>query len=154
MMRRRAVPVRRGPGVVGTVARTAAIAGTATVASHAVGGAMDRSAQQKQEQAQQQAMAAQQAQQTQADTQQLQAQIAQLQAQQLQMQQQQTGAQPQPAPQGQPVVSQGQPAAPQVAPQGGGADLMAQLQQLQHLKEAGILTEEEFTSAKAKLLAS
>lgn len=141
MMRRRSVPARRGPGLVGTVARTAVVAGTATVAVRSVGGAMDQSAQRKQEAAYQQATAAQQAQQSQADTQQLQAQVAQLQAQQLQMQQQ-TGAQLQPAPQGQPA-----------APQGGGAELMAQLQQLQQLKEAGVLSEEEFTSAKAKLLA-
>ena len=33
-------------------------------------------------------------------------------------------------------------------------DLMAQLQQLAQMKEAGLLTEEEFAAAKAKLLAS
>jgi hypothetical protein len=38
------------------------------------------------------------------------------------------------------------------APAAGGPDLMAQLQQLQQLKEAGALTDEEFAAAKAKLL--
>jgi hypothetical protein len=38
------------------------------------------------------------------------------------------------------------------APAAGGADLMAQLQQLQKMKEAGALTDEEFAAAKAKLL--
>jgi Short C-terminal domain len=152
MMRRRPVPARRGPGVLGTVARTAVVAGTATVTAKAVGGAMDASAQRKQMAADEQAMAAQQAQQSQGDIQQLQAQMAQmaqLQAQQLQMQQQ-MGAQPQPMPQAQPVAAQ---AAPVAAPQSGGADLMAQLQQLQQLKEAGALTDAEFAAAKAKLLA-
>jgi hypothetical protein len=41
MMRRRAA-MRRGPGLVRTVARTAVIAGTATVASNAVSDRMDR----------------------------------------------------------------------------------------------------------------
>ena len=35
----------------------------------------------------------------------------------------------------------------------GGPDLMAQLQQLAKLKEAGALTDEEYAAAKAKLLA-
>ena len=133
MMRRRPVPARRGPGLVGTVARTAVVAGTATATARAVGGAMDASAQRKQMAAEEQAMAAQQAQQSQTDIQQLQAQMAQVQAQQLQPQ---MGTQPQPM------------------PHGGGTDLLAQLQQLQQLKEAGALTEAEFAAAKAKLLAS
>jgi len=152
MMRRRPVPARRGPGVLGTVARTAVVAGAATATARAVGGTMDASAQRRQMAADEQAMGAQQAQQSQADIQQLQAQMAQmaqLQAQQLQMQQQ-MGAQPQPTPPGQPAAAQ---TAPVAAPQGGGADLMAQLQQLQQLKEAGALTDAEFTAAKAKLLA-
>jgi hypothetical protein len=139
MMRRRAVPARRGPGLVGTVARTAVVAGTATATAKMVGGAMDSSAQRTQDAQYQQAMADQQAQQAQVDVQQLQAQVAQLQAQQLQPH---LGAQPQPLPQAQPV------------PQGGGTDLLAQLQQLQQLKEAGTLTDAEFAAAKAKLLAS
>jgi putative oligomerization/nucleic acid binding protein len=138
MMRRRAVPARRGPGLVGTVARTAVVAGTATATAKMVGGAMDSTAQRKQDAQYQQAMADQQAQQAQVDVQQLQAQVAQLQAQQLQPH---LGAQPQPMPQAQPV------------PQAGGTDLLAQLQQLQQLKEAGALTDTEFAAAKAKLLA-
>ena len=39
--------MRRGPGVVGTVARTAVIAGTATAVSRGVSGAMDSHAQSK-----------------------------------------------------------------------------------------------------------
>jgi hypothetical protein len=35
----------------------------------------------------------------------------------------------------------------------GGGDLIAKLQQLAQLKEAGMLSEEEFSAAKAKLLA-
>ncbi len=38
------------------------------------------------------------------------------------------------------------------APTGGG-DLMTELSKLSDMKNAGILTEEEFTAAKAKLLA-
>ena len=41
------------------------------------------------------------------------------------------------------------PAAPAAAPAG---DLMAQLQQLASMHQAGILSEAEFTAAKAKLL--
>src|SRR5262245_4941127 len=40
-------PVRRGPGLLGTVARTAVIAGTATAVSNSVSGAMSASAQQR-----------------------------------------------------------------------------------------------------------
>jgi len=143
MMRRRPVPARRGPGVLGTVARTAVVAGAATATARAVGGTMDASAQRRQMAADEQAMGAQQAQQSQADIQQLQAQMAQMAQLQAQQLQPQMGAQSQP-------TSQGQPA----APQRGGADLMAQLQQLQQLKEAGALTDAEFAAAKAKLLAS
>ncbi|HWM15643.1 MAG TPA: SHOCT domain-containing protein [Microbacterium sp.] len=43
------------------------------------------------------------------------------------------------------------PAAP-AAPAGGGTDLVAELQKLASLKEAGILSDDEFAAAKAKLL--
>jgi len=47
-----------------------------------------------------------------------------------------------------------QPAyAPPAAPAAAGTDLTAELQKLASLKQAGILTEEEFAAAKAKLLA-
>ncbi|MCC6626863.1 MAG: SHOCT domain-containing protein [Chloroflexi bacterium] len=135
MFRRRPVTVRRGPGLIGTVAQTAVIAGTATAVSKGVSGSMDARGQAKQ-QAAANAMAAEAAaQQTQADVEQLQSQLATLQAQQAQAT---LAAQP--------------PAAPAAAPAGGG-DLLAQLQQLTHLKEAGMLSDDEFTAAKAKLLA-
>lgn len=51
---------RRGPGLVRTMGRTAAIVGTATVTSAAVGGAVQQSAMQQQAATQQQAAAAQQ----------------------------------------------------------------------------------------------
>lgn len=43
------------------------------------------------------------------------------------------------------------PAAP--APAAGGSDIIAELQKLAALKDAGVLTDEEFAAAKAKLLA-
>jgi hypothetical protein len=51
-MRRRPVVVnsRRGPGLIGTIARTAVIAGTATTVSKGVSGAMNASAQQQAQQ--------------------------------------------------------------------------------------------------------
>jgi hypothetical protein len=81
MMRRRPVTMRRGPGVLGTVARTAVIAGTATAVSRGVSGAMDSKAQAAQQQ--------QAANQAALDTQ---AQLAALQAPQV------AQAQPAPAP--------------------------------------------------------
>jgi putative oligomerization/nucleic acid binding protein len=144
MMRRPPV-ARRGPGLVGTMARTAVIAGTATATSRAVSGSMEHSAQQKQMAAEQQQMMAQQAQDAQAQTQQSQAQIEQMQAQMAAMQAQQAQAQ-MAAMQAQPAQQAG------TASPGGGTDMMAQLQQLAKLKESGILSDEEFQAAKAKLL--
>jgi len=99
-----------------------------------VGGAMDSHAQ-----AQQDAQAADEAAyQTQADVQQMQAELAALQAQQAQ------------------TAMQAQaPPPPPVAPPASTAnsDLLGQLQQLAQLKDAGILSDEEFAAAKAKLLA-
>jgi len=43
-------------------------------------------------------------------------------------------------------------AAPVAAAPAAGSDLMSQLNQLAQLKDAGVLTDEEFTAAKAKLL--
>ena len=144
MMRRPPV-ARRGPGLVGTMARTAVIAGTATATSRAVSGSMEHSAQQKQMAAEQQQMMAQQAQDAQAQAQQSQAQIEQMQAQMAAMQAQQAQAQ-MAAMQAQPAQQAG------TASPGGGTDMMAQLQQLAKLKESGILSDEEFQAAKAKLL--
>jgi hypothetical protein len=133
-MRRRPVGVRRGPGLVGTMARTAVVAGTATVAVKGVSGAMDSHAQAQQ---QQQADAMQ----SQADMQQMQ---AQMQQQQYQMQQMQAQMQQQQPPTAPPVQ------APAAAPDS--SSVTAQLQQLAQLKESGVLTDEEFQAAKARIL--
>ncbi len=45
-----------------------------------------------------------------------------------------------------------QPAAPAPAAPAGGTDLVAELQKLASLKDAGILSDDEFAAAKAKLL--
>ena len=123
---------RRGrPGLVGTMARTAVVAGTAT----AVAGSVHNHQQNKQ-QAEYTQDAAQQAA---FDSQQ---QIAEMQAQMAAMQAQQAAAPPPPpAP------------APVAAAPAAGPDLMSELSKLADLKAAGILTDEEFAAAKAKLLA-
>jgi len=112
------------PGLVGTMARTAVIAGTAT----AVSGSVSRSQQQKaagaQAAADQQAAEQQQAAESQA-------QMASMQAQ---------------------LNAMNQTAAPAAPAAGGGDDLMAQLEKLASMKAAGILDDAEFAAAKAKLL--
>lgn len=109
-MRRRGVGRAGRPGLVGTVARTAVIAGTATAVSKGVSGKMN---------AKEQAAADEQA-----------------------------AAQPAP----QPETAQQQPATDADAGSGDSVDLVAELQKLASLKEAGVLTDEEFAAAKAKLL--
>lgn len=97
------------PGLVGTMARTAVIAGTATAVSGSI--------QQKQQAGAARAQAEQEA-----------AQAAQ--------------APPPPA-----------PAVPQDAPPAAGpGDLMDQLERLGNLKTSGLLSDEEFSAAKAQLL--
>lgn len=125
--RRPIVVQRRGPGVLGTVARTAVVASTATATSRAMSGAMDRSSQQMQ----QQPMANAAALQSQAELEQLQMQMAAMQSMQAQN-------------------------AAAMAPTNTSAtpDLLGQLQQLTQLKDAGALTDDEFLAAKAKLLGS
>src|SRR5215813_5686135 len=120
-MFRRPVAARRGPGVLGTVARTAVVAGTATATAHAVGGAMESSAQRRQETE----AANQAAFQSQAQLEQMQAQMNALQAQQAQA-----------------SATAGAAAAPS-----GSNDLTAKLQQLAQLKDAGVLTNDEFAAA-------
>jgi Short C-terminal domain len=116
------------PGLVGTMARTAVVAGTATaVVGHS---------QNKQAAKQQAAADAQMQDQQMAE---MQAQMDAMQAQQAE-QAQQAAPPPPPAP------------APAAAPAAGG-DLMAELSKLADLKAAGVLTDEEFAAAKAKLLA-
>lgn len=115
------------PGLVGTMARTAVIAGTASAVSGAVyGHQMDKRAEKQQEAyAEQQAVS---------DQQQSQAEIAAMQAQLAAMQQ--------------------QPAAPAAAPAAGAGDeMMVKLQKLAELHNSGILDDAEFAAAKAKLLA-
>ena len=126
-------PRRRGrPGLMGTMARTAVVAGTATV----VAGSVSQHGQQKAAQ-QQQAAAAQQQQeaaQQQAMIDQAAAQAAAQTAAQLQAQQ--------PAP---------QPAAP---PAAAPEDRMAKIKELGEMKAQGLLTEEEFAAEKARILAT
>jgi Short C-terminal domain len=111
------------PGLVGTMARTAVVAGTAT----AVSGGMMRHAQKK-------AMTQQEAQAYEQEQQQAQFDAAV----QQEVSQQMAAQAPPPA------------AAP---PAAGGVDVVAELKKLGDLKAAGILTDEEFAAAKAKLLA-
>jgi hypothetical protein len=125
---------RRGrPGLVGTMARTAVVAGTA---SAVVGHSQNKQAAKRQSAAEQQA-----AQQAAFESQ---AQLADMQAQMNAMQAQQAAAEPPPA----------APATPAAAPAAAPAedDLMAQLSKLADLKAAGVLSDEEFAAAKAKLL--
>ena len=124
MFRRRPVAGTRGPGLAGTVARTAVIAGTATATSNMVNA---KAAQKRQVAAQ---VAAQDAA-AQEGVAQLQQQVAELHAQQVQ--------------------AQIAPAAPAMAADSGG-DITAQLGQLAQLLQSGVLTQEEFNVAKAKVL--
>lgn len=114
---------RKGrPGLVGTMARTAVVAGTASaVVGHSANRQMDK----QQAAAQQQA-----AQQAAFDSQ---AQLADMQAQV--------------------TALQTEPAAPAAPATSGGGDLLSELSKLADLKAAGVLTDDEFTAAKAKLLA-
>lgn len=115
------MPRRMGrPGLVGTMARTAVIAGTASATVGAVNNRAQKKAMaQQQDAAQQQQMA------------EMQAQMAAMQAQQ---------AAPAPA------------TAPAAAPAAAGGIDLEQLKKLGDLHAAGILTDEEFAAAKAKLL--
>jgi TolA-binding protein len=117
MFRRRPATVRGGRGVVGAVAQTASIAGTASATVNSVD---RRSAQQAN--AQQAQVNAQQA-----ETQRLvdmQDQLSSLQAQQAAL----------------------------AAPTAAGGDMFTRLQQLTEMKQAGMLTDEEFSAAKSRLL--
>ncbi len=131
---------RRGrPGLVGTMARTAVVAGTASaVVGHS----------QNKQMAKQQAAAEQQAAQQAAFE--SQAQLADMQAQMNAMQAQQAATAAPPPPPA-PAAAPAAPAA--AAPAAGGDDIMAQLSKLADLKAAGVLSDEEFAAAKAKLLA-
>ena len=110
-MRRRPMVVAPGrmgrPGLLGTMARTAVVAGTATAVSDSVS---RRAARRADEQAQYQA--------------------AQYQAAQQQVPQQQAAPE--------------QAAAP--------SDTMAKIRELAEMRSQGLLTDEEFTAAKAQIL--
>lgn len=124
-MRRRGIGRIGRPTLIGTAARTAVVAGTA---SAVVGGMHNKQAAQAQTEAE--AAAYRQQQEQAALEAQVQAQVAaQMAAQQ---------AAPPPPP-------------PAAAP-AGGDDTMAKLQQLADMKAQGILSDEEFSAAKAKLL--
>jgi hypothetical protein len=132
-MRRTMGMGRRGPGLMGTVARTAVIAGTATVVSKGVSGSMNTRAAQQQQAQQQQPQAAYDAG----------VQQAQMQAQQEALAQQQQ------------QMLAAQAANAQAATSGAGAnDTVTQLQKLAELQQQGFLTPEEFAQQKAKLLGS
>jgi len=119
---------RRGrPGLLGTVARTAVVAGTAS----ATAGAVNRHQQQKQ--AEKQALADQQA------------------------AEQQPEPQPQPVyqappPQYQQPAPQYQQPEPAAEPAPAGDDLVGKINQLAQLRDSGVLSDEEFSAAKGKLL--
>jgi hypothetical protein len=113
---------RRGPGLVRTAARTAVVAGTAT----AVVGGVSRHQANK---------AAAKDQAAQAD------QVAYENQQQIADLQQQVAAQ---------QAAQQVPAAAAAA--AGGDDVVAKLQELAQLHSSGVLSDEEFATAKAKLL--
>ncbi|MFT3855630.1 MAG: SHOCT domain-containing protein [Ilumatobacteraceae bacterium] len=127
MMRRGVGRVGR-PSLIGTAARTAVIAGTATAVSGKVAAGQQANAQQA---AQARAFEAQQQQ----------AAINAAVAEQVAAQQ---AAPPPPPP----------PPAAAPAPAAGGLsdEVIAQLKQLGELRDAGILTEDEFSAKKAKLL--
>jgi hypothetical protein len=124
------------PGLVGTMARTAVVAGTA---SAVVGHSANKQAAKQQAAAEQQA-----AQQAAFESQ---AQLAEMQAQMNAMQAQQAApAAPAPAPAPAP------PAAAQAPAAEPSSSLMDELGKLADLKAAGVLSDEEFAAAKAKLL--
>jgi hypothetical protein len=109
------MPRRRGrPGLLGTAARTAVVAGTATAVS---GNVQRRGAERQQAGAMQQQAMVDEATQTAAQT---------------------------------PAQQQPQPSAPAASIE----DRVAQIKALGELKDGGLLTEEEFTAEKAKILAS
>jgi len=124
---------RRGPGLLGTMARTAVVAGTAQAVAGRVAQGQQAAANRDQQAAAAQEQLRQAQQQAQVD-----AHVAQaLRAQ----------APPVPPPPSAPPVPPPAPAArPSVD------ELHAQLMKLGELRQAGLLTDEEFTQQKARLL--
>jgi hypothetical protein len=110
-------------GLVGTVARTAVVAGTATVVS----GGISRHQQKKANEA--------------------------AEAQAYEQQQQAPAYAPAPQPQYQAPQPQYQEAPQPAAPATLGPEVIQELQQLAQLHQSGVLTDEEFNTQKARLLA-
>ena len=132
-MRGRPMPRRAGrPGLLGTAARTAVVAGTAT----AVVGGVHRH--QEQKTADQQAADAQQ--------QQL--------ADQQQQPAQQSAAQQTATQQAAPQQAVPQQAVPQQPSPPAGEDRLAKIKELGQMRDQGLLTDQEFASEKARLLAT
>jgi hypothetical protein len=117
--------------LVGTMARTAVVAGTATAVHSSMTGKKQSNAQ------------------AEADTQAAQQATYENQAQLADMQRQLDASQAVQAAAAAPTAAAPAAAAPAAA---AGDDLMSQLSKLADLKAAGILSDEEFTAAKAKLL--
>ena len=121
---------RSGPGLLGTLATTALVAGAATVAVKGISSVIGSSSQKEAAAARQQ------------DIGDLQAQQAQLAAQQKALAQQQAAAAQQAA---------AKPAA--AAPAGGSLDdQLVQIQKLSVMKHQGMITEQEFTAKKKQIL--
>jgi hypothetical protein len=120
--------MRRRGGLVRAAATTAVVAGTAT----AVSGRVARRQERKYQEGQQEAMMQDATLQSQEEIADLQSQVSALQSQQVR-----NSAMMAPAP-------------PQAM---GGTDVMSQLQQLADMKQAGLLSEQEFQTTKARLLA-
>lgn len=129
-MRRGAGRGRRGPGLLGTVARTAVVAGTAQAVAGRVAQGQQAAAHRNQQAAAAQEQLRQMQQQAQVDAQV----AAALQAH---------GAPPATAP---------APAAPPPAAGASVDELHTQLMKLGELRQAGLLTDEEFAQQKARLL--
>lgn len=120
----------RRRSLLGVAATTAVVAGTAGAVHNRQEDKREQKAASQQAQAQAQADAT--AQQSQVDA--MQQQLTELQAQQA-------------------AAAVAAPAASAAAPAGAGDDLMAKLTQLTQMHQAGVLNDEEFSAAKAKLLA-
>ena len=120
---------RRGPGLLGTIARTAVVAGTASAVAGRVSAGQQAAAQREQQALDAQARLQEIERQAQVD-----AQVAAALARQ--------HAAP-------PPVAPLTPASPGAGP----GDVITQLTRLGELRDAGILTDEEFAVQKARVLA-
>ena len=126
---------RSGPGLLGTLATTALVAGAATVAVKGISSVIGSSSQKEATAARQQEIGD------------LQAQQAQLAAQQKALAQQQAAA-------AQPAAAQQAAAKPAAAAPAGGSldDQLVQIQKLSVMKHQGMITEQEFTAKKKQIL--